>query len=158
MIKKTPELEPHQKSLRKGRYDELGLYYFLTTVTKEREPLFSEPTMAMTVLNSLKWLDHNDKIELIAAVVMPDHIHFVAKLEGASIAALMHSLKSYTANEINKMLGRKGHVWERQYYERGIRDEKSLNELIVYCLENPVRKGLVNDFRDYQYLYCAYEV
>ncbi len=158
MVKKMPEIEPRHKSLRQGRYNGLGFYYFLTTVTKDRKPLFVEHAPAMIVLNSLKWLDHNDKMKLITAVVMPDHIHFIAQLENTSLAGLMHSLKSYTANEINKVLGRRGHVWEKQYYERGIKGENALNELILYCLENPVRKGLVNNFREYEYWYCAYEL
>jgi REP-associated tyrosine transposase len=153
-----PEQISHQESLRRGRFDESGFYYFLTTVTKKRRPIFLESTAAQIVLNSLKWLDDNDRITLIAAVVMPDHIHFIAELKSASLVKLMHSLKSYTANEINRVLGQNGHVWESQYYERGIKDESSLNSLIRYCLENPVRNGIVSDFREYRFWYCSYDV
>lgn len=89
---------------------------------------------------------------------MPDHLHFVIQLKDTTLSRLMHSLKSYTSNEINKALGRRGQVWERQYYERGIRNEESLMEVVKYCLENPVRKGLVNDFRKYDYWYCMYRI
>ncbi|MCI0481113.1 MAG: transposase, partial [Candidatus Dadabacteria bacterium] len=128
------EQKSHQKSLRRGRFDESGFYYFLTTVTKKRRPIFLESTAAQIVLNSLKWLDDNDRIALIAAVVMPDHVHFIVELKSSNLVKLMHSLKSYTANEINRVLGQNGHVWESQYYERGIKDESSLNSLIRYCL------------------------
>jgi len=157
MVKGTSEEKPHQQSLRGGRYDESGLYYFLTTVTKERMKLLSEPAAADIVLDSLRWLDRDDRIMLITAVVMPDHLHFIACLKTDSLPRLMHSLKSYTANEINKALGRKGRVWERQYYERVIRDETSLNGIIQYCLENPVRKRLVSNYRDYKYWFCVYD-
>lgn len=110
------------------------------------------------MLDSLQWLDDNDRMSLIAAVVMPDHVHIIAELKKDSLAGLMHSFKSYTANEINKSLGEKGNVWERQYYESVIRDEASLLRVVKYCLENPVRKGLVEDFRDYKYWYCTYEI
>ena len=153
-----PKGESHQKSLRRGRYDESGFYYFLTTVTQNRRPIFLEHATAQIVLNSLKWLNDNDRITLIAAVVMPDHVHFIIELKSTSLVKLMHSLKSYTANEINRVLGQKGHVWESQYYERGIKDESTLNSLIRYCLENPVRKGMVSDYREYRFWYCSYDV
>jgi REP element-mobilizing transposase RayT len=153
-----PEQKSHQKSLRLGRFDESGFYYFLATVTKNRKPIFLERAAAQIVLDSLKWLDDNDRITLIAAIVMPDHVHFIAELKSASLVKLMHSLKSYTANEINRVLGQNGHVWENQYYERGIKDESSLNSLIRYCLENPVRKGIVSDFREYRFWHCSYDV
>lgn len=148
----------HQESLRRGRFDESGLYYFLTTLTKNRRPIFLEGSIAQIVLNSLRWLDGNGRITLVAAVVMPDHIHFIAELKNASLDKLMHSLKSNTANEINRVLGRNGHVWETQYYEPGIMDESSLNRLIRYCLENPVRKGIVSDYREYRFWYCSFDV
>ena len=150
--------KPRQKSLRLGRYSDEGLFYFLTIITKDRKTLFLNPTIAEIVLDALKWLDQNGRITLVAAVVMPDHLHFVVQLKGTTLPKLMHSLKSYTANEINKAIGRVGHVWERQYYERGIRDEESLMEVVKYCLENPVRKGLVDDFRKYPHWYCMFEL
>ncbi|HZX14859.1 MAG TPA: transposase [Thermodesulfobacteriota bacterium] len=150
--------KPHQKSLRLGRYGDEGLFYFLTTITKDRETFFLHPPSAKIVLNALKWLDQQGKITLVSAVVMPDHLHFIAQLKDTTLSKLMHSLKSYTANEINKALERKGPVWERQYYERGIRNEELLMEVVIYCLENPVRKGLVDDFRKYNHWYCMFEL
>jgi REP element-mobilizing transposase RayT len=151
-------LRPHQKDLRKGRYEEKGFYYFITTITKEREKLFLHPGTATIVMDALKWLDENNRIELIAALVMPDHLHFVSELKEGPLSKVMHSLKSFTANEINKFLDHKGQVWEKQYYEQGIRDEKMLMEKVKYCIMNPVRKGLVDDFRKYEYWYCKYEL
>jgi putative transposase len=150
--------QPHQKGLRQGRYSETDLFYFITTVVKDRQPLFLQPLPAQIVLDALKWLDQHNRIALIVAVVMPDHLHFIAQLKNTILSKLMHSLKSYTANEINKALGRTGQVWERQYYERGIRDEESLIKLAKYCLNNPLRKGLVDDFRKYPYWYCLYKM
>jgi REP element-mobilizing transposase RayT len=150
--------QPLQKGLRQGRYNEGDLFYFLTTITKDRKTFFLHPPAAEIALDALKWLDQNGRITLVAAVVMPDHLHFVIQLKDTTLSRLMHSLKSYTSNEINKALGRRGQVWERQYYERGIRNEESLMEVVKYCLENPVRKGLVNDFRKYDYWYCMYRI
>jgi REP-associated tyrosine transposase len=150
--------QPHQKSLRNGRYIEEGLFYFVTSVTKDRSAFFLKSHAALTVLDALKWLDQRDRIILVVAVVMPDHLHFIAQLKDKTLSRLMHSLKSYTANEINKILGRQGNVWELQYYESGIRCERDLKEKVEYCLKNPERRGLVENFREYPYWYCRYEV
>ncbi len=150
--------KPHQNDLREGRYIEAGLYYFITTNTKGREKVFLHPTAAEIALDALKWLNDKKRINLITAVVMPDHLHFVSELKDTSLSNVIHSLKSYTANKINKIIGRNGQLWERQYYEHGIRNEESLMDIVKYCLENPLRKGLVDDFREYKYWYCVYDV
>lgn len=109
-------------------------------------------------MDCLKWQNEQGRIDLIAAVVMPDHVHFIARLLNASLPSLMHSLKSFTSNQINNQLGRKGPLWEPQYYDHGIRTDDELRDLVIYCLQNPVRKGLVNHFKEYPNWYCAYDV
>ena len=70
----------------------------------------------------------------------------------------MHSLKSFTAREINALRNETGSVWQAEYYDRGVRGEESLNEIIRYCYENPVRKGLVKWAGDYPYWWCKFKV
>jgi REP element-mobilizing transposase RayT len=109
-------------------------------------------------MDALKRLNDEGRIELIAAVVMPDHIHFAARLQDTGLSSRMHSLKSYTSNKINPLLGRDGALWESQYYDHAIRTEDELNERVNYCLQKPVRRRLVERFEDYPQWYCAYKV
>ena len=95
---------------------------------------------------------------LDAAIVMPDHLHFVAALKIDGLAKLMHSLKSYTAKQVNGVLKRRGSLWQNQYYEHAIRKDEDLNEVVFYMLNNPVRAGLVRDFHDYPFWYCRWAV
>jgi REP element-mobilizing transposase RayT len=104
------------------------------------------------------WLDRKKRMSLVCAVVMPDHLHFVAYLEASTLSSVMHSLKSFTANQINKLLGREGSVWEPQYFEKCLRDERSFTEAIRYCLRNPVVSGIVDSPGDYPFLFCRFEV
>ena len=60
--------------------------------------------------------------------------------------------------EINALRNETGSVWQAEYYDRGVRGEESLNEIIRYCYENPVRKGLVKWARDYPYWWCKFKV
>lgn len=114
--------KPHQKDLRHGRYVERGLYYFITTNIQGPEKIFLHTQAAKIVLDTLKWVNDNQRITLIAAMVMPDHLHFVMELKDESLSKIMHSLKSFTANEINKVLGRSGQLWGRA---RRVRPQQS---------------------------------
>ena len=89
---------------------------------------------------------------------MPDHIHFVAALRQVSLSKLMRSLKSYTAKEINSCLNRHGNFWQPQYHDHTLRKDEDLNEVVLYTLNNPVRAGLVDDFHEYPYWYCRWDV
>lgn len=150
--------EAHQRNLRKGRFSQSGYCYFITTGTKKRVPVFADPAAAKIIMDCLQWLDEQARIDLAAAVVMPDHVHFVARLLTASLPSLMHSLKSFTSSKINELLGRAGPLWESQYHEHAIRTDDELLERVRYCLQNPVRKGLVSQLQEYPHWYCAYEL
>ena len=85
---------------------------------------------------------------LYAVVVMPDHVHMLIEPqperyddEGRpafwELGKITHSLKSYTANEINRRLERTGPVWQKESYDRLIRSETDLQEKFVYVISNP---------------------
>jgi len=89
---------------------------------------------------------------------MPDHVHFVIALGTSSLAQLVHSFKSFTANKINGLLGRSGQFWQEQYHDHAIRKDEVLNDIVFYMLNNPVRAGLVKDFHDWPFWYCRWRV
>lgn len=144
--------------LRQGRTSIPGHYYLVTARRDEASPAFNVPEIAAIILNALKWLEEKSIIGLEAAVVMPTHIHFVARLRSGDLSSVMQSLKGCTAREINRGLRRKGSIWQSQFHDHAIRRDEELDNMIRYCLENPVRSGLVKDFHDYPYWYCRYRV
>lgn len=62
--------------------------------------------------------------------------------DGHSLEKIMHSIKSYTASEANKLLGRKGAFWMREAFDRYIRDEEHCHRVFRYIENNPVKAGL----------------
>ena len=116
------------------------------------------PEAAHIVLSSLHWLESQRRITLDAAVIMPDHLHFVAALQQDSLDRLLHSLKSYTAKKINALLKKHGIFWQPQYHDHALRKDEDLNEVVLYTLNNPVRAKLVDDFHEYPYWYCRWSV
>ena len=62
---------------------------------------------------------------------------------------IMKQIKGATAQYCNKFLKRSGQFWERESFDIYIRNEKMLNNVISYTLENPVKAGIVENWEDY---------
>jgi REP element-mobilizing transposase RayT len=146
------------RQLRTGRVSIENQAYFVTTAVHERTPVFVNPEAAGIVLEALKWLDQAGRIKLDAAIVMPDHLHFIAALKDGELPRLMQSLKGYSARRINALLATKGVFWQNQYHEHAIRKDEALNQVVLYMLNNPVRAGMVGDFHDYPFWWCRWAV
>ncbi len=58
------------------------------------------------------------------------------------LSRIMHSLKSFTAHEINKLLNRTGSVWQRESYDHWIRDENEFERIVHYLNANPMEAKL----------------
>ena len=144
--------------LRKGRASIINQHYLITTTVFNRKPILSQNGAAEIVLNSLFWIEKKGFIQLDATVIMPDHLHFVAALKQQLLARTMHSLKRYTARELNIHLQREGPIWQPQYHDHAVRQDEDLNDVVQYTLNNPVRAGLVKDFRDYPFWFCRWDV
>jgi REP element-mobilizing transposase RayT len=103
-----------------------------------------DPAKAKVVQESILW--NEDRIyRLIAWAVMPNHVHIVFRaLLGQSLGKIVQSLKSFMAKKANELLGRTGSFWQREYYDRLIRDDAELDRAVRYVLNNPENAGLVS--------------
>jgi REP element-mobilizing transposase RayT len=63
---------------------------------------------------------------------------------GYDLPKIVHSWKSFTAKEANRLIGRTGQFWQPEPYDHLIRDEVDLQRQVEYVLSNPVRAGLKN--------------
>ena len=117
------------------------------------------------VLDALRHF-HNSRYELIAACVMPDHVHFLLQpwpqdrtATGEPIfwplAKLLHSIKSFSAHEINRVERTEGVVWEKERFDRYIRSDRDLHEKFEYILRNPWDAGVVRPDEDYRWVWTA---
>jgi len=126
-----------------------GKTYFVTFVTLHRQ-LLPEPARDI-VLRSCTFQDH---YFLHYGIVMPDHVHLVLTPdEGISLPSLMQAIKGASAHFVNRELGRKGRLWQRESFDHIVRSDDALAEKGEYVLNNPVRKGLVTDPRDWRWRY-----
>ncbi|MBI4331174.1 MAG: transposase [Chloroflexi bacterium] len=137
-------------------WEQPGSSYLITFRTAKEFTLSDEArTLA---LNSVMF--HADKkYHLDACVVMEDHVHLILRpLEESpgsfySLAEIMHSIKSYSANRIQRVTGWMGAVWLDENLDRIIRSDNDWMEKLNYVVSNPVKAGLVERPEDYKWLY-----
>jgi putative transposase len=105
-----------------------------------------------------QWLDlpnQYDDVELDEYVIMPNHIHGILILNNRSpaglraqassaptISQIIRSFKSRSSMEYLKFINENnlnvsGKIWQRSFYDHVIRNERSLNAIRQYILDNP---------------------
>jgi REP element-mobilizing transposase RayT len=100
------------------------------------------------------------KLDLRVAVPMPDHVHMIftplvneQATEVFSLAEIMDAIKGASAHKMNKMLGRKGSLWQSESFDHVLRSSENLDAKVECLLENPVRAGPVVRWTDYPWLW-----
>ncbi|PYI83383.1 MAG: hypothetical protein DMF21_09210 [Verrucomicrobia bacterium] len=135
--------------------------YAVKIGTKSRRCL--SPITRTIVLDALRHF-HNKRYELFAACVMPDHVHFLIQpwpkeSDDAGnatfwpLSELIHSIKSFSAHEINEIDKKKGAVWERERFDRYVRSDRDLQEKFHYILRNPWDSGVAQQNEDYPWVW-----
>ncbi len=152
----------HRRSIRLKGYDySRAGAYFVTICTQNRAHLFGEVVEGEMRLNTFGeivqavWFDlphHYGHVQLDAFVVMPNHVHGIIVLTADPIGAgfkpaptgryplseVVRAFKTFSARRINHMRGTPGvPVWQRNYYEHIIRNDRELNAIRRYIFDNP---------------------
>ena len=89
---------------------------------------------------------------------MPDHVHLLLiplpDEDGPfTIAQIMQAVKGASAHRVNKLLGRRGKIWQEESFDRALRKEERVDYRLDYMLQNPVRAGLVGSPLEYCWLW-----
>ncbi len=86
-----------------------------------------------------------ERYRLLAWVVMPNHVHALCEvMPGVSLSTVVHAWKSYTAQQLNRLLGATGRLWQPDYFDRYMRDDNHFEATLRYIEDNPVKAGLVD--------------
>ena len=154
-ISSGPVLEPAARKRNLPHFEIPGSTYHVTWQTHNKLALSPE-ARARTLQACHFW--HGKKIKCLAACVMPDHVHLLiqplpiqeAGQAGAhSLSEILHSIKSFSAHEVNKVMKRTGPVWMDESFDRMIRSEADLHKTWDYIWNNPRRIGLVGPAEEY---------
>ncbi len=137
--------------LRKGRYNESGRAYFVTTVLAKREAVyFHDFHCARLTITEMRTLHESGVINSLAWVVMPDHVHWLFQLgQSLTLSEVMKTYKARTAHRINNYLNRRGALWQKTFYDHAVREEEDIRGIARYIVANPLRAGLVKNIGEY---------
>ncbi len=122
------------------RYFRKGNLYFLTHITHNRMPiLVSNHDLLQTAIDTkLK-----KPTELLAWVVMPDHLHVIIDPDQIDLSLLMRQFKlSFVARYRERAGLRRGRVWQYRFWDHQIRNESDLKLHLDYIRYDPVKHGV----------------
>lgn len=91
------------------------------------------------------------KIDLIVYLFMPDHFHLITcgNTPESDPLDFMKRFKQDTGYWFSQ--NKIGEKWQKDFYDHIIRNDEDIKNQVCYILNNPVRKGLVSDWKDYPY-------
>lgn len=141
--------------------------YFVTVCVQNRECLFGDVVGGSVQLNEWGRMVHDEwlrtetlrsNVRLYAFVVMPNHFHAIVTIDefrrgtarraptterfgrpvSGSLPTIMRAFKSAATKRINRLRTSPGvPVWQRNYYERIIRDDGEIHRIREYIAANP---------------------
>ncbi len=129
--------------LRTGRHSMVGQVYHITTVTRNRAPIFHDLLAGRVVVRELMAHDAAGFTHTLCFMVMPDHLHWLFALQTGTLGETMQRVKGRTA----RVLG--GRIWQPNYHDHALRHEEDLQATARYIVANPLRAGLVRKIGDY---------
>jgi putative transposase len=144
--------------------------YFLTATTVNWLPLFSNPDIAVIILDSLRYLITCKRLTLHSYVIMENHLHLIASAK--DLTKEIANFKSFTARKcidtyitsqnqfilsqlnfykLDHKKDRQYQFWQEGSHPQQIADERMMQQKIDYIHYNPVRRGYVDKPEDWRY-------
>ena len=131
-----------------------GATYYVSFSTRRE---FVLPEEARTLIFDHCLFENDRKVHLHAFVVMPDHVHMLftpllnAQGEAYSLAEIMNGIKGASSHSVNKLLDRKGALWEPESFDRMLRSDTDFEFRLIYIIQNPIAAGLADGPDDYRW-------
>jgi putative transposase len=126
--------------------------YFVTICTSNNRNVFISKEQFDLAFCHLNESAAQHSFNIYAYCFMPDHLHIllVPNNESASLAQFIKIFKQKSAFYYKQKYGDK--LWQPSYHDHVLRKAEDIKEISEYILNNPVRKGMVGDYRNYPYL------
>ena len=141
---------------------------FFTATIHEWQHLLADNNHKDIIIDSLKFLVTNKRIELNAFVIMSNHIHLIWQpLFGHLPSSIQASFMKYTAQQLKRSLiknnenglagfkvnkyDREYQLWKREPLSIELISQDLFNQKLEYIHSNPVSAGLCEKPEDYYY-------
>ena len=142
-------------------YIEGGCYFF-TVATEKRRKIFADDDNVKRLRAAFKTVMEKRPFVIDAAVVLPDHLHFIWTLpeHDSDYSTRWRLIKTaftkqltqpFLVENTNRNKKRQQDIWQHRGWEHCVRDERDLQQHIDYIHYNPVKHGYVKRASDWQY-------
>lgn len=132
-------------------YAQLGSICSVTLAIQRQKPIFADPAVASCAVGVLRSLAETKKVRIYAFCVMPDHVHIVlGPSETCDVITFVGQFKNL-AQRAAWSKGVEGAFWQKRFWDHFLRAEEDVKPEVEYVLNNPVRGGLVEQWRDYPF-------
>jgi putative transposase len=142
-----------------------GGTYFFTVVTCERRPFLTTDLARRCLRDALTAEREKRHFEILAFVLLPDHMHAVWTLPrgDTEYSTRWAKIKECFTRQYLELGGTEGNpsssrvkhreraIWQRRFWEHTCGDEDDLERCIDYVHWNPVKHGYVQRVRDYEF-------
>ena len=139
-----------------------GGTYFFTLVTYRRQSILADGERVEQLRQSFREVKAKRPFDLLAAVVLPDHLHCLWCLpEGdADFSTRWQMVKTSFSRRMPAKKRKDGAktIWQPRFYDHCIRDESDFQKHLDYIHYNPVKHGLVSSPGDWPYSSFAHFV
>jgi REP element-mobilizing transposase RayT len=98
--------------------------------------ILAQPDCKAIMESSLTHFD-GVRYELGEFIVMPNHVHVIVAPIGANqLTRILHSWKSFSAHQFNRVLRSTGHIWHRESFDHIVRSAENLAKFEAYIRNN----------------------
>ncbi len=97
------------------------------------------------------------RYRLISFTLMPNHVHVLFHVTAVPMKKIVQAWKRFSANRANELLGRSGSFWQKDYWDTYMRDPEHEQMTIRYIRNNPVKAGLVSDWKHWPWTWTTAE-
>jgi REP element-mobilizing transposase RayT len=108
-----------------------------------------DTTAASLVVSEFESISTEWKIAVPHFTIMPNHWHALFEPSADcvhSLSEIMKRLKGRTAKHLRRQLGGRGSLWQREWFDRWIRDDTEWERCVAYIRNNPVKAGLAAEW------------
>ncbi|MBI4548223.1 MAG: transposase [Ignavibacteriae bacterium] len=122
-----------------------------TLCIKNRIPIFTQHHIVNEFVRILADVRKQYGCEIIVYLFMSDHCHII--LQGMhGHAKPLDAIKAFKQKTGFWLARNFPHVrWQKDFYDHILRKDEDIRKHIQYVLQNPVRKGIVDDWKKYEF-------